>query len=50
MKTNVNKFAGLTHTASKLGEHVLKYYLMITCKYQLHILPNKKVSAAKGYG
>ena len=32
--------------ALKLGEQALKSYLKITCEFQLHILPNKKVSAA----
>ena len=37
-------------TALKLGEQALKSYLKITCEFQLHTLPNKKVSATKDCG
>ena len=40
----------LCHTALKLGEQAPKSYLKISCEFQLHILSNKKVSAAKDYG
>ena len=36
--------------ALKLRIHALRNYLKLTCEYELHILPNKKVSAAKGHG
>ena len=34
----------------KLDKQALRSYLKLTCEYELHILPNTKVSAAKGHG
>ena len=48
IKTNSYMSAISSHTALKLSEQALKSYLKITCEFQLHTLPNKKVSAAKG--
>ena len=50
IKTIINKFAISNHTALILGLHALKSYLRLICEYQLHSLPNKKVSSAKGHG
>ena len=33
-----------------LGVDALRSYLKLTCQYELHSLPNKKVSGAKGHG
>ena len=33
-----------------LGVHALKSYLKLICEYELHRLPNKKVSGAKDHG
>ena len=33
-----------------LGVHALKSYLKLICKYELHGLPNKKVSGAMDHG
>ena len=33
-----------------LRVHGLRSYLKLTCEYELHILPNTKVSAAKDHG
>ena len=40
----------LFHTALKLANQALKSYLKMTCKSELDILPNRKVSAVKDYG
>ena len=50
IKTNVRKFAISSHKALKLAVEAWKSYLKIACEFQLHILPNKNVSAAKDYG
>ena len=42
-----NKFAISSLTAFKLGKYAL---IKVTCEFQLHILPNRKVSAAKDHG
>ena len=49
-KTLVNKFAILNHTALILSVHALRSYLKLICEYELHSLPNKKVSGAKDHG
>ena len=38
------------HTALKLDVQALRSYLSLICEYELYILPNKKVSTAKGHG
>ena len=38
------------HTALILRVHALRSYLKIICEYELHSLPNKKVSSAKDHG
>ena len=50
IKTIVHKFAISNHTALILGVHALRSYLKIICEYELHSLPNKKVSGAKDHG
>ena len=50
IKTIVNKFAISNHTALILGVHVLRSYLKLICQYELHSLPNRKVSDAKDHG
>ena len=50
IKTNVNKFGISNHTAFKLDVKALRNYLSLICEYELHILPNKKVSTAKDRG
>ena len=45
-----NKFAVSNHTALILGVHALRSYLKLIYKYELHSLPNKKVSGAKDHG
>ena len=50
IETNVNKFAISNYTALKLDAQTLRSYLRLICKYELYILPNKKVSAAKDHG
>ena len=49
-RTRVNKFATLNHTALILGVHALRSYLKLVCEYELHSLPNKKVSGTKDHG
>ena len=49
-KQNVNNFAISTHTALKLGIQALGSYLKPNCEYELHIIPNTKVGAAKDHG
>ena len=46
----VNKLTTSNHTALKLRIHVLRSYLKVTCECDLHILPNRKVSAANDHG
>ena len=50
LKTNVNKFAIWSHTAFKLDKQAPRSYLKLICKYELHILPNTKVSAVEDHG
>ena len=50
IKTIVNKFAISNHTALILGVRALRSYLKLICEYELHSLPNKKVSAPKDHG
>ena len=50
IKTIVNKFAIANHMALILGVHAFRSYLNLICEYELHSLPNKKVSGAKDHG
>ena len=50
IKTIVNKLAISNHTALILCAHALRSYLKLICEYELHSLPNKKVSSAKDNG
>ena len=50
IKTIVNKFAISNYTALIRGVHALRSYLKLVCKYELHSLPNKKITAAKDHG
>ena len=50
IKTVVNKFAISNHTALILRVHALESYLKLICEYELHSVPNKKVSGAKDHG
>ena len=50
IKTIVNKFAISNHTALILGVDALRSYLKLICEYELHSLPNKKVSGGKDHG
>ena len=50
IKTIVNKFIILNHTALILGVYAFGGYLKLICGYELHSLPNKKVSGAKDHG
>ena len=50
IKTIVNKFAISNHTALILGMHAVRSYLKLICEYELHILPNTKVSAINDHG
>ena len=50
IKTIVNKFAISNHKALILGVHALRSYLKLICEYELHSLPNKKVSGAEDHG
>ena len=47
IKTNVNKFVILSHTALKLGTQSLRSCLKVTCEYELHILLNTLVVPQK---
>ena len=46
----VNKFAISNHTALTLCASALRSYLKLICEYELHSLPNKKVSGGKVHG
>ena len=37
-------------TAVKLGIHALRSFLNVICEQEFHILPNRKVGAAKHHG
>ena len=50
IKTSVNKLVISSHMALILGVHALRSYLKLLCEYELHSLPNKKVSGAKDHG
>ena len=50
IKTTVNKFAISNHRALISGVRALKSYLKLICRYELHSLPNNKVSGAKDHG
>ena len=50
LETNVGKFPVLNHAALNLGVQPLRTYLNLACEYEVHTLPNKKVSAAKDRG
>ena len=50
IKTNVNKFAISTHAALKLGIQAVGSYLKPNCEYELDIVSNAKVGAAKDHG
>ena len=50
IKTIVNKLAISNHKALILREHALRSYLKLICEYELHSLPNKKVSGARDHG
>ena len=50
IKTIVNKFAISKQTAFILGVHALRSHLKQICEYELHSLPNKKVSGSKDHG
>ena len=43
IETNVDKFAISSHTAFNLDKQALRRYLKLTCEYELHILPNRKI-------
>ena len=47
IKTIVNKFAISNHTVLMLGVHCSQ---KLICEYELHSLPNEKVSGAKDHG
>ena len=49
-KQTLNKFAISTHIALKLGIQALGSYLKQKCEYELDIIPNTKVGAAKDHG
>ena len=49
-RTLLTKFAISNDTALKLDVQVLRSHLSRICKYELYILPNKKVSTAKDHG
>ena len=50
IKTIVNKFDISNHMALILRVHALTSYLNLICEYELHSLPNKKVSGAEDQG
>ena len=50
IKKIVNKFAISNYMALILDVHPLRSNLKLTCEYELHILPNTKVSFAKDHG
>ena len=50
IKIIVNTFAISNHTALIPGVHALESYLKLICEYELQILPNTKVNAAKDHG
>ena len=38
------------HMALIIGVHALRVCLRLTCEYELHTLPNRKVGPAKDHG
>ena len=50
IKTDIHKFAISSHMALKLGIQTLRSYFKIIYVYDFHILPNRKVGAAKDHG
>ena len=50
IKSFVNKFTIFNHTALILDVRALRSYLKLICEYELHSLPNEKVSGAKSHG
>ena len=50
IKTIANKLPISNHTALTSAVHALRRYLKLICEYELHSLPNKKVSGAKDHG
>ena len=50
IKTIVIKSAISNHTALISDVHALRSYLKLICEYELHSLPNKKVSGAEDHG
>ena len=44
IKKIVNKVAISNYTALILAVHALRSYLKLICEYELHSLPNEKVS------
>ena len=50
IKTIVNKIAISNSSSLILGLHALRSYLKLICEYELHSVPNKKVSGAKDHG
>ena len=49
IETDVNTYTILNHTVLKIDLHTLISYLRLICEYELYILPNKKVGAAKDH-
>ena len=49
IKTIVNTFVISNHMALILGMHAHRGYLKLICEYELHSLPNKKVSGTKDH-
>ena len=49
VETNVNKFAISNHAALKLQVQALRSFPQVNCKYELYILPNRKVTAAEDH-
>ena len=47
LETIVNKFAISNHTPFILRVHALRSYLKLICEYEIHSLPNEKVSGAE---
>ena len=49
-KETLISFAISNHTAFIIDVHSLRSCMRVTCEYEIHILPDKKVSAAKDHG
>ena len=50
IKTIVDNVASSNHTALISGVHALRSYLKLICEYELHSMPNQKVSGANDHG